>query len=266
MSPEIAPLDGKLALVTGGARGTGRAIVEEIARLGARVIVNYCHSEEDAERTRAELGGAVVATVRASVAREDSVARLFRSIEERWGTLDILVNNAASGAFGALGELSGKDWARAIDTNLLGTLRCSQHAAALMRDRGGVICNVSSTGSTYPVPGYAAVGVTKAAVESLTRYLSYEYRDDNIRVNCASAGPLESRPLRQLLPDPVAAQRVAEQTPARRLGVPAELAAVVGFLVSPAAGWMWGQTVIADGGLSLTSWPSAAVAEYAVRS
>src|SRR5688572_14410249 len=104
MISEAGCLQGKTALVTGGARGVGRAIVTEIARMGAHVIINYCHSAEDAERTNDYLRrqGAMVDLLRASVSRDEPVQQMFATIENRWGNLDILVNNAASGAFGSL--------------------------------------------------------------------------------------------------------------------------------------------------------------------
>ncbi|MFD2416904.1 SDR family oxidoreductase [Amycolatopsis pigmentata] len=252
---ESGPLDGKVALVTGGARGSGRVITDEIARRGAHVIINYCHAEEAAKAAEAELlaGGASVELIRGSVAREKSVRAMFDRIAERRPALDILVNNAASGGFGGIRELTAKDWARAVDTNLYGTLHCALAAAALMRG-GGVICNLSSTGARNIVPGYAAVGVTKAAVEALTRYLAEELAPLGVRVNCASAGPLDSAVLDTLAPG--ARHRIAERTPAARLGTAEDLARLVGFLVSPESGWIRGQTIVADGGLTLSSWPA----------
>ncbi|OAP21124.1 Enoyl-[acyl-carrier-protein] reductase [NADPH] FabL [Amycolatopsis sp. M39] len=257
MPLESGALEGKVALVTGGAKGIGRSVTDRIARLGAHVIINYCHAEEAAKETEEELlgRGASVELIRSSVAREKSVRHLFEQVANRWPALDILVNNAASGAFGSIRTLTEKDWTRAVDTNLYGTLRCSRSAAAMMH-RGGVICNLSSTGAHNTVPGYAAVGTTKAAVEALTRYLADEFAPLGIRVNCASAGPLDTPALSALAAGDSVHDSLVARTPAARLGKGEDLARLVGFLVSPESDWIRGQTVVADGGLTLSSWPA----------
>jgi NAD(P)-dependent dehydrogenase (short-subunit alcohol dehydrogenase family) len=245
-------LTGKIALVTGGAHGVGRAVVDQLAERGAHVVVNYLRAGAAAQQTVQELAqrGLSAESIRCSVARQDQVSRMFDAVAARHGRLDILVNNAASGAFGPLNGLTDKDWTRALDTNLRGTLWCSQQGAALMAG-GGAIVNLSSLGAGAAPPGYAAVGTSKAAVEALTRYLAVEYAPQGIRVNAASAGPLDGEAVRQYASQAADGERMRAATPLGRFGTERELASVVVFLASPAASWVTGQVIVADGGLSL---------------
>ncbi|PRY01631.1 NAD(P)-dependent dehydrogenase (short-subunit alcohol dehydrogenase family) [Allonocardiopsis opalescens] len=243
---------GAVVCVTGGGRGVGRTLAQRFAAAGAHVVVNYFRDRAAAEDTLAaitERGGSAEA-VRASVARREGVDRLFDRVEAAHGRLDVLVCNAASGAFRPLAELSEKDWARAVDTNLRGALWCARRAAPLMPS-GGAIVTLSSSGASRPLRDYAAIGVSKAAVEALTRYLALEYGPRGIRVNAASAGPLESDAIRMFPRAEELAEAAVASTPLGRLGTAADLADLVLFLASPSAGWITGQTVLADGGLSV---------------
>jgi NAD(P)-dependent dehydrogenase (short-subunit alcohol dehydrogenase family)/3-oxoacyl-(acyl-carrier-protein) synthase len=251
----MGELDGKLALVTGGARNIGKAIARELAARGAHVIVNFFHALDEAKRTRAELeeAGARVDLIRASVARPDQVTRMFAEIEQRFGHLDILVNNAASGALLPLDEVTDEHLDRGFDTNLKGALRCARHAVPLMvRRGGGTIVNISALGgSQFVMANYLACAPAKAAMEALTRYLAAEYASQNIRVNTASAAMLVSE-VADSFPRAAEMQRaVRRATPMGRLGTPEEFADVVGFLAGDQSRWITGQVVLADGGLSL---------------
>ncbi|HWO59728.1 MAG TPA: SDR family oxidoreductase, partial [Umezawaea sp.] len=247
-------LTGKLALVTGGARGVGKAIAAELASRGAHVLINYFHSHEAAKQTRAELEatGARVDLLRASIARKDQTTRLFAEIRERFGHLDILVNNAADGALVPVDEVTDELLDRALDTNLKGGLRCARLAAPLMAGRGGSIVTVSALGGSQLVmANYLACAPAKAAAEAAMRYLAVEFAPLGIRVNAASAAMLVSDVADQF-PDAAEMQRViAEATPSGRLGTPEEFARVVAFLASDDAAWITGQVILADGGLSL---------------
>ncbi|MCE6998366.1 SDR family oxidoreductase [Saccharothrix sp. S26] len=252
MSGEFA---GRVVLVTGGARGVGRAVTTAFAHRGAHVIVNYFHATAEAPRLVEELiaRGWSAEAVRASVALGDQVDTMFDEVQRRHGAVDVLVNNAAAGALLPLDRLHESHWQRAVDTNLRGSLRCARRAARLMvRRGGGAIVNLSSIGSSLVIGDYATVGTTKAAVEALTRYLAVEFAPDGIRVNTASGGLLDGA-VAGLFPDAERlAERVREATPlGHRLGREEELAELVVFLASPAASWITGQTVVADGGLSL---------------
>src|SRR5438093_11998174 len=143
-------LRGKLVLITGGARGVGKVIAQQFAARGAHLLINYFHSHDAARQTRAELEatGATVDIIRASVAQQHQVERMFEEIEAKYGYLDILVNNAASGAFASVDEIKEEHLARALDTNLKGAFWCARSAAKLMKQRnGGAIVNISSVGA-----------------------------------------------------------------------------------------------------------------------
>ncbi|MEU5696180.1 SDR family oxidoreductase [Actinosynnema sp. NPDC020468] len=249
------PLDGKLALVTGGARNVGRAITRALARRGAHVLVNYFHSHEEAKRTKAELEaeGATVDLIRASVARPEQVERMFAEVRERFGYLDILVNNAANGALVPVAEVTDDLLDRAVDTNYKGGLRCARAAAPLMAARGGgSIVTVSALGGSQMVmANYLACAPAKAAAEAVTRYLAVEFAPLNIRVNTASAAMLVSE-VADAFPDADRMQdAIRAATPLGRLGTPEEFADVVAFLASEDSRWITGQVILADGGLTL---------------
>ncbi|MFD5538612.1 SDR family oxidoreductase [Streptomyces sp. NPDC127079] len=248
-------LSGKIALVTGGARNVGKAIAAALADHGAHVLVNYFHSHDEAKRTQQELRarGARVDLLRASVARPEQVDRMFAEIEQRFGRLDILVNNAANGALVPGPEVTDEHLDKALDTNLKGGLRCARAAAALMRRTGGgSIVNVSALGGSQLVmANYRACAPAKAAVEAAARYLAVEFAPFNIRVNTASAAMLVSE-VADAFPEAEAMQEtIAASTPLGRLGSPEEFAEVVAFLASERARWITGQVSLADGGLSL---------------
>ena len=145
-------LQGRIALVTGGGKGVGKVIAHQLARRGAHVLINCFHSFEQAKQTRAELEalGATVGLFRASVASRDQVDRMFDEIEERFGFLDVLVNNAAAGWLGPVAEIDEPHFTRALGTNLLGSFWCARRAAPLMARRGGgCIVNISSSAPAW---------------------------------------------------------------------------------------------------------------------
>ena len=249
-------LAGRLVLVTGGARGVGAAICRAFAARGAHVIINYFHSRQEAPKLFAELrdAGGSAELLCASVANRDQVAAMFAGIDEKHGGLDILVNNAGAGALGGIDEIDDRYWDRAWTTDLRGSLWCAQHAAALMDKRGGgAIVNLSSVGSgSLVMQGYSACGTAKAAVEALTRYQAAEYAPRGIRVNTATVGVLDSDVVDSVPDASRFKAQVRKSTPlANRLGSAPELAEVVVFLASPAASWVTGHNLVADGGLSL---------------
>lgn len=249
-------LEGKLALVTGGGKGVGKVVARNLAARGADILVNFFHSLDQAKQTKAELeaSGASVELLRASVARPDQVAKMFEEIEERWGYLDILVNNAASGKLVPPSAVDEDAFARALDTNLKGSFWCARGAAPLMvRRGGGCIVNVSSIGAGLVPANYVVVGTSKAALESLTRYLAVEFAPLNIRVNTASCTLIEGDVARAFPDSEEVIEVTIASTPLGRLATPDDLAGVIDFLVSEQAGFMTGQTVLADGGMSLGS-------------
>lgn len=247
-------LDGKIALVTGGSRGIGRAIVARFADSGADVVINYLRNEEAAQEVKelVESRGRKAHLIRANVGDPKAVRAMFAEIGEAFGRLDILVHNAALGSFIPVMNLKGYHWKITMDTNARALLVCSQQAAPLMEGRRGRIIAISSLGSHRVMPSYGAIGVSKAALESLVRYLAVELAPRNIHVNGVSGGAIDTD---ALLNHPLAdtmKEEVVRRTPAGRMGTPDDLAKVVLFLCSPASDWIVGQTIIADGGLDLT--------------
>ncbi|HEY6565459.1 MAG TPA: SDR family oxidoreductase, partial [Pirellulaceae bacterium] len=186
-------LRGRVAFVTGSGRGVGRTIARVLAARGATVFVNSFHSREAGEETvndiKARGGNAI--PVWGSVANPEHVSRMFATIEQQAGYLDILVCNASDGKIGSFEEISQEDWDRAFRTNVSGHHQCAMLASRLMQRRGGgSIVTMSSIGAHRYVQGLGGQGVVKAAVESLTRYLACELAVHGIRTNCVSGGPV----------------------------------------------------------------------------
>jgi len=245
-------MQGRIALVTGGGRGIGRAICLELARRGADVAINYLRNQDAAEQTAEEVRalGVQAQAVRGHVGDPERIKKMFGQIRERWGRLDILVNNAASGVIRPTLELETRHWDWTLEINTRGAWLCAQHAAALM-DRGGAIVNLSSLGSQRVLPEYGAVGISKAALEALTRYLAVELAPKGIMVNAVAGGLVETDALRYFANRESMLEQARSRTPAGRMLRPEDLARVVAFLCSPEAGMICGQTIIVDGGFSL---------------
>jgi NAD(P)-dependent dehydrogenase (short-subunit alcohol dehydrogenase family) len=250
------PLSGRRALVTGSSRGIGRAIALKLGEAGADVAVNFVTREGDAAQVVDALTamGRRSYAMRANVARLEELGGLFDRVEREWGGLDIYVNNAIDvAAFGPVMRLRPDSWRHTIDSHVTTFLVGSQRAAKLMAGRSGVIIALSSLGSRSYVPGYAPIGVGKAAIEALTRYLAMELGPAGIRVNTVSAGPIDTDALRQFSTFEQMRDASVRLSPARRMGEPDDVADVVAFLCSDRARWIYGQTLIVDGGFSLLS-------------
>ena len=250
------PLGGRTALVTGSSRGIGKAIALALGSLGADVAVNYVTREKDAQAVVDQLTamGRRAFALRANVSRLDELNGLFDKVGAEFGGLDIYVNNAIDVAsFGPVHRLRPDPWRHTIDSHVTTFLVGSQRAAKLMKDRTGVILALSSLGSRSYVPGYAPVGVGKAAIEALTRYLAMEYGPNGIRVNTVSGGPIDTDSLRAFTTYEQMKDASIRLSPARRMGQPEDVADVVGFLCTDGARWITGQTLVVDGGFSLLS-------------
>jgi enoyl-[acyl-carrier protein] reductase III len=246
--------EGKIALVTGGSRGIGRAIALELARRGADVVINYFRNRTAAEETAHEIEelGRRAYPIKAHIGDPDKANAMFDEIEEVFGGLDILINNAASGYIRPVMEQEVKGWDWTMNINARAILFNSQRAARMMEPRGGgKIVNISSVGSFRVMPEYVVIGVSKAAVEALTRYLAVELAPMNIAVNAVSGGVVETDALR-FFPRREEMLRVSrERTPAGRMVEPQDIANVVAFLCSEDAFMIRGQTIIVDGGYTL---------------
>ena len=245
-------LSGKIALVTGGSRGIGKSIALELGRRGATVIINYLKNHEAAKTTVEELKlqGIKTTRIKAHVGEEAAIDSLVSKIENQFGQLDILVNNAASGVMRPTTELSVKHWDWTMNINARGPWMLSVAASRLMPD-GGRIINISSPGSTWVLPAYFAVGVSKAAIEAVTRYLAVELGPKGIAVNTVSPGFVMTEALNAFT-DQLGIRDIASRpTPAGRTITPEDVSNVVAMLCSSDAEMIRGQVIIVDGGETL---------------
>jgi enoyl-[acyl-carrier protein] reductase III len=242
----------KIALVTGASRGIGRAVALRLAQEGADVILNYWRKESAAREVADVIQGygRRALTVKADVADEKSVVRLFDEVRA-FGGLDILVANAAIGVMEPLRSVTSKHWQRTLGTNAWGFLALAQHAAPLMRARGGGrMVALTSLGSARVIENYGLVGSSKAALEALVRYWAVELAPDGIIVNAVSPGMIETEAIQSLSSPDELLELVRRQTPAGRLATAEDVAGLVVFLCSPAAQMIVGQTLVIDGGFS----------------
>jgi len=241
--------DGKSVLVTGGSRGIGRGIALRFAELGAaRVAISYLRNDAAAEETAKALeqAGAEPLLLRGNLGDPDKAAALV----EQAGPLDVLVSNAATGVIRPALEIEEKHWDWTLNANARALLTLTRHAAPSMPE-GSSIVAISSLGSQRVLDDYVVVGVSKAALEALVRYLAVELAPKGIRVNAVSAGLVETGALEYFENREVMLDYYRSRTPAGRLVEPGDVADAVCFLASPAADMIRGQTIIVDGGYSV---------------
>ena len=247
---------GKTALITGSGRGIGREIALHFGSLGANIVVNYFRNREPAEETANEINqmGVKAEIIKANVGDMDDLEHLVSETDRLFGGLDYLISNAGSGYNRPIMEQRPKGWDWTMDINAKAYLFLAQKAVPLMEKKGGGwIVGISSPGSIRVLPEYAVVGASKAAIESLTRYLAVELAPRNIVVNAVSPGIVATDALQHFntMQDEDLLEEIAEQTPAGRIVTPEDVAQIVAFLCSPAAKMIRGQTIIADGGFTL---------------
>ncbi len=240
--------DGASVLVTGGSRGIGKAIALRFAELGAaRVAIGYLRNDSAAEATAEELraAGAEPVLVRGNVGSE----RVLSQVAEL-GRLDALVHNAATGVIRPALEVEKKHWDWTLDANSYALLALARTAVPQM-EAGASIVGVSSLGSTRVLENYVLVGTSKAALESLVRYLAVELAPRGIRANAVSAGVVETGALEHFPNKDEMLRAGRERTPAGRLVKPGDVADAVAWLCSPGAEMVCGHTLVVDGGFSL---------------
>ncbi|MEE8355696.1 MAG: enoyl-[acyl-carrier-protein] reductase FabL [Anaerolineales bacterium] len=246
----------KTALITGSGRGIGRAIAIHFASLGANVVVNYFRNRKPAEDTAAEIKklGVEVEIIKANVGDIADLTHLISETDRVFGGIDFLISNAGSGYNRPIMEQRPKGWDWTMDINAKAYLFLAQKAVPLMEKKGGGwIVSISSFGSFRVLPEYAVMGASKAAIEALTRYLAVELAPRNIVVNAVSPGIVATEALQHFntMQQEDLLEEIAGQTPAGRIVTPGDVAEIVAFLCSPSAIMIRGQTIIADGGLTL---------------
>jgi NAD(P)-dependent dehydrogenase (short-subunit alcohol dehydrogenase family) len=243
---------GQVVVVTGAGRGIGAGIARRFAQAGATTLIHYHTSQAGAEQLagaiRSEGGSAF--TYPGDLSSPEQVESLFREITQRFGRLDVLVNNAGSYPVTPLVEMKPEDWDGVISSNLRSVFLCTQAAARLFiaQGHGGSIINISSVEDTFPAWGHSHYNAAKAGVIMFTRSVARELGKHQIRVNAVSPGLINRQGLEQDWPDGVG--RWVKTAPLVRLGEPEDVADACLFLASPAARWITGIDLVVDGGVS----------------
>ena len=243
---------GKKVLVTGGSRGIGKAIAFEFARRGADIAFNYLRNHKAATDTHQQIEemGVKCLRIKSHLGDSDKIRDLFGQIKLEFGKLDILINNAASGVQLPAEDLDEKHWDWTMDINAKAPWMCSIEASRLMTE-GGNIINITSPGANIVLPYYFSVGTSKAALESLTRYLAVELAPNGISVNAVSGGYVDTSALDHF-PNRDKMLADAKKTVTGQMVTAEDIARVVAFLCSQDANMIRGQVISVDGGMTLT--------------
>jgi glucose 1-dehydrogenase len=254
------PLENRRAIVTGASRGIGAAIAEAFAAAGARVVVNYAGSADEAAEVVARIGTERAMSIRADVSQESDVQAMFRTAIESWGSVDILVANAGIQRDAALHDMTLADWQRVLDVNLTGQFLCAREAIREFRRRGsaapgaraiGTIVCMSSVHEIVPWAGHANYAVSKAGVQMLVKTLAQEYAAERIRVNGIAPGAIRTAINRDAWSTTQAEAALLELIPYGRIGEPDDVARAAVWLASDAADYVTGTTLLVDGGMAL---------------
>lgn len=239
----------KIALVTGASRGIGAAVAKRLAQDGFTVVVNYAGSAQAAENVvrDIEAAGGQAISAQGDVSKVADVRRLFDTVDEVYGGMDVLVNNAGVMQLAPIAELTEEDYDRLFDINVKGSFNTMREAARRVR-KGGRIVNFSSSVVGLLQPGYGPYAATKAAIEAATMVLARELRGREITVNAIAPGPTATDLFLNGKSDELI-DRLAKLSPLERLGTPEDIAAAVAFLVGSDGAWINGQVLRANGGV-----------------
>lgn len=249
MAQTTQRLTDKIAVVTGASRGIGRAIALELAAEGAKVAVNYARSAEAAEAVVAEIQelGAEAIALQADVSEAEQVSELFKTVMDKWGRVDVLVNNAGITRDTLLMRMKPADWQAVINLNLTGVFLCIQAVTKpMLKQRSGRIINIASVSGQMGNPGQANYSAAKAGVLGLTKTVAKEMATRGITVNAVAPGFIET----DMTHDLKSAEDILKFIPLGRFGKPEEVAGLVRFLAADAAAaYITGQTLTIDGGM-----------------
>jgi 3-oxoacyl-[acyl-carrier protein] reductase len=245
-------LEGRVAIVTGGSRGIGRAIVCALAREGAKVAFAYHSNSKAADELVAELKkeGREVVAYQCDVKHKSEADKLVETVLAKWEKIDILVNNAGVIRDTLLATMSDEHWNEVITTNLTGTFNfCQAVTRTMMSQRYGRMINVSSVAADFGNPGQSNYAASKGGVDGFTRCVATELAKRNITVNAVAPGFIETD--MTIAVRSAAGDQIVKRIPARRLGKPEDVAAAVVFLASEGSAYITGQVLRVDGGLTL---------------
>lgn len=253
MTNELWTLHGRVALVTGASRGIGQATVEVLAERGAEVwMMARERTDLDAAHASLQQAGYPVHTVSGDVASAEDRLQALATIAEQSGRLDILINNAGFNNRKPALDYSEQELRDILETNLIGAFELTRSAHPLLqKSTAASVVNVSSVAGHTHLKTGVPYGMSKAAMNQMTRNLAVEWASDNIRVNAIAPWYIETPLARQVLQDRDYLEQVLARTPMRRVGRPEEVAAAIAFLCMPAAGYITGQTLPVDGGFSV---------------
>lgn len=244
----VQSLKGKVAVVTGASRGIGRAIALALASEGANVVVNYASSSQAAEDTVAAIApfGVEAIALKADVSKAEDIESLFQTTMNKWGRVDVLVNNAGIARDTLLLRMKSEDWQRVIDLNLTGVFLCTRAAAKIMlKQKSGRIVNIASVSGLMGNPGQANYSAAKAGVVGFTKTVAKELASRGITVNAVAPGFIATDMTHDLQAD-----EILKFIPLGRYGTVDEVAGLVRFLTAdPAAAYITGQTLNVDGGM-----------------
>jgi NAD(P)-dependent dehydrogenase (short-subunit alcohol dehydrogenase family) len=248
----VQHLRGRVAIVTGAARGIGQAIAEHLAEAGASVAVAD-RDRDGAERVAQALraGGATALAVGVDISDRRQLDEMFAIVDDQLGQLHVLVNNAAHARYDFAVDLADEDWDYTLGVSLTGTFTCAQRGARRMIQGGrGRIINISSMTAQVALARTVAYASSKAAVQAMTRVMAIELAEYGIAVNAIAPGPVDTEFSREVLSEEGRAQRLS-RLPSGRFGTPADVAGVALFLASPAAEWITGAVLPVDGGYTI---------------